>query len=227
MCDPTTPVQYFQYLRGFWKDSLPLTSGGTGHDTTGLTTKFIFPGKTDLCDYGTDGYPPPAPTNPVLGWCEKGEANPPSDRRGLGSMGPFTFEPGEVVNIDVAFIWARAISGDEYSSVQNVQLIADNIKKWYKNNNFPSCEHFEDIDHISQLENSIIIYPNPATSELVIEYSGKKSAYSITDISGRIICSGNIHEEQTRIQIKDLSPGFYIVCITDGGNKVCKKLVKE
>lgn len=133
MCDPQTAIQFYQYLRGYWKDGTRLTYGTTGHNLSGMATDFMFPALTDKCNWGTGGLVPPAPTNPTLGWCEKGEGNPPNDRRLIQSAGPFTLEPGAVNDITTGAVWARATSGDEYASVQMVKLADDKAQKLFEN----------------------------------------------------------------------------------------------
>lgn len=131
--DPKTAVQHYQYLRGYWRDGTHLVFGGTGHAESGTFTDFMFPGITDPCNWGTAGNPPPAPTNPLLGWCEKGEGNPYGDRRLVQSAGPFTLEPGAVNDITTGAVWARAASGDEYESVKLVQTADDKAQKLFEN----------------------------------------------------------------------------------------------
>lgn len=135
ICDPQTAVQYYQYLRGYWKDGTRLTFGGTGHVSSLIYTDFMFPGITDPCNWGTSGNPPPSVPTPNLGWCEKGEtpANPPGDRRLVQSAGPFTLEPGAVNDITTGAVWARATSGDEYESVKQVQQADDKAQKLFEN----------------------------------------------------------------------------------------------
>ncbi|OFZ02375.1 MAG: hypothetical protein A2491_11250, partial [Bacteroidetes bacterium RIFOXYC12_FULL_35_7] len=134
MCDPETAAQHYQYLRGYWKDGTRLIFGGTGHATSGMVTDFLFPGKTDPCNWGTSGNPPsPAPTDPTLGWSEKGEGNAPDDKRLIQSAGPFILEPGAVNDITTGAVWARATSGDEWESVKILQIADDKAQRLFEN----------------------------------------------------------------------------------------------
>ncbi|MBI5218658.1 MAG: T9SS type A sorting domain-containing protein [Bacteroidia bacterium] len=186
MCDPDIAVQYYQYLRGYWKDGLRLTFGGTGRSATGTVTDFMFPGTTDDCDWGTAGNPPPAPTNPTLGWCEKGESNPVADRRLMQSAGPFTLEPGAVNDITVGAVWARATSGDEYESVKCVQMADDKAQKLFEN-----C--FKVLDgpdapelHILEMNKQLIfhIWNKPGSNNYLEQYLQKDPFIVCPMISG-------------------------------------------
>ncbi|MBI4649110.1 MAG: T9SS C-terminal target domain-containing protein, partial [Bacteroidia bacterium] len=43
MGDPTTAVQFYYYLRGYWKDGTRMQYGGTGHLSGGPEADFMFP----------------------------------------------------------------------------------------------------------------------------------------------------------------------------------------
>ena len=77
--DPGSPIHYYNYMTGFWKDGSPFTFGGNAYGGTQPVT-FVYPG------------------NPVAGtgWTERGSGNLPGDRRFLESAGPFTLKPGAV-----------------------------------------------------------------------------------------------------------------------------------
>ncbi|MFH2096383.1 MAG: T9SS C-terminal target domain-containing protein, partial [Bacteroidota bacterium] len=130
MCDPDIAIEYYQYLKGFWKDGTPLTFGGNGHGGT-RETEFMFPGITDKCNWGTKGVDPNY-SNP-LGWSEEAEGTDPDDRRFVQSSGPFTLEPGAVNDITVGMVWARATSGGAYASVAEVQRADDKAQKLFEN----------------------------------------------------------------------------------------------
>jgi hypothetical protein len=127
MGDPSIDVEYYNYLRGYWKDGSPLVHGGTGYGT-GEETDFMFPGRptTDECGWGTEG-------NPQGDWSEESEGNQPFDRRFVQSAGPFTLEPGAVNDITVGMVWARASGGGAWQSVKEVQRADDKAQKLFEN----------------------------------------------------------------------------------------------
>jgi len=128
MGDPSTAVDYYNYLRGFWKDNTPLRFGGTGHSASGTVSDFMFPGypTTDPCGWGTGGVQ-------MGDWSEKLENNQVGDRRFVQSAGPFTLEPGARNDVTVGVVWARATSGGAWGSVMAMQKADEKAQKLFEN----------------------------------------------------------------------------------------------
>lgn len=161
--DPTTALDYYRYLQGFWKDGTPFYYGGSGHisDPTAdpaVPCDFMFPGETDPLGWGTGGLPQ-AP------WTEQTANNPPNDRRFVQSAGPFILKPGAVNNITVGVVWARANSGDPFASVEVLTRADDKAQALFEN-----CFKVLDGPHapdmsVQELENEIILMlSNPQNS---------------------------------------------------------------
>jgi hypothetical protein len=59
---------------------------------------------------------------------------------------------------------------------------------------------------------SISIYPNPATSNLTIETTSNESLhYSITNLIGQEMISGQTQDQKQVIPVESLAPGIYIL----------------
>ncbi|HLN52242.1 MAG TPA: T9SS type A sorting domain-containing protein [Lentimicrobium sp.] len=132
MLDPDYAPQYYNYLRGIWLDNTKMTYGGNGHISTGAygpACDFMFPGDTDICDWGTGGLPP----NGEKYWTEEAVGNPYNDRRFMQSAGPFVLEPGAVNYITVGIPWARATSGGPWASVKLLQVVDDKCQLLFDN----------------------------------------------------------------------------------------------
>ncbi len=82
--------------------------GGNGHITSGGTVNanMLFPGDSDPLLWSTQGV-----NAPTTNWSEVTEANPSGDRKGVGSVGPVTFQPGQVQKLTIALVSARDYSG--------------------------------------------------------------------------------------------------------------------
>lgn len=63
------------------------------------------------------------------------------------------------------------------------------------------------------MENRMIVYPNPARSDIFVDLQGTViKSYSITDLSGRMLKTGNPDSDYNfNINISDLSPGIYLL----------------
>jgi hypothetical protein len=55
------------------------------------------------------------------------------------------------------------------------------------------------------------VYPNPATDYIVLQTSGSKSTYEITDLSGKTTCSGQIEGVETTVPIEGWASGTYLI----------------
>lgn len=129
--DPINASDYYNYLRGFWKDNSPFYYGGSGHISDpeanpAMPCDFMFPGDTDPLGWGTNGQPQ-AP------WTEQSAGNTPYDRRFVQSAGPFVLKPGAVNNITVGVVWARALAGDPFASVDVLRKADDKAQKLFEN----------------------------------------------------------------------------------------------
>jgi len=124
---PETAPEYYYYLKGYWRDGIPLTYGGDGYGGS-IQADFVFPGSpnTDICGFGTAG-------NPQDAWSEETENTPIDDKRFVQSTGPFTLEPGAVNDITFGVVWARAINGGAWASVGELQRADDKAQKLFEN----------------------------------------------------------------------------------------------
>ena len=153
--DPINAADYYNYLRGFWRDGTPFYYGGTGHISDAdanqtVPCEFMFPGDTDPLGWGTSGQPQ-AP------WTEESAGNAAFDRRFVQSAGPFVLTPGAVNNITVGVVWARASGGGPFASVEILRKADDKAQKLFEN-----CFRVLDAPHApdmaaQELENEIIL----------------------------------------------------------------------
>jgi hypothetical protein len=130
--DPEIAPQYYNLLRGIWKDGVHMMWGGNAHPSSGSCgpeCDFMFPGDTDPCYWGTNGAQP----NCMPYWTEETAGNTPYDRRFMQSAGPFTLQPGAVNYITVGIPWARAASGGPFASVELLRQVDDKCQKLFDN----------------------------------------------------------------------------------------------
>ncbi len=130
--DPSIAPEYYNLLRGIWKDGTKMLYGGNAHINSGAygpECDFMFPDETDPCNWGTGGILPNGPKK----WTEEVAGNEPYDRRFMQSAGPFTLEPGAVNYITVGIPWARASSGGPFASVQLLRRVDDKCQRLFDN----------------------------------------------------------------------------------------------
>lgn len=83
------------------------------------------------------------------------------------------------------------------------------------------------IEH--NFKSRILLYPNPTTDVLKIEFIGMFTAKSliITDILGKILYSKNIESNHMEINTSEYSKGIYYVSIIDGNKTLVQKFMVE
>ena len=121
--DPYYTFEYYNILRGFWKDGTAYTEGGNGYGGT-TPVKYVFSGNPQT----------------VGSWNEASSGNLPDDRRGVGIVGPFTINQGQELCIDVAYINAIAYEGTNILSVKELLARAAHIQWWKSTNPGLSCD---------------------------------------------------------------------------------------
>ena len=166
--NPSEGTHFYNYLRGIWKDNVPMTYGGDGHGagqgSTADLCNFMFPGTSDP-DFTTE-------------WTEQTAGNIPADRRFLQSAGPFTLQPGAVNEITTGVVWARAKSGGQTASIALVKIYDKEAQALFDNNfnilNGPDAPDLE----IRELDKELIItMSNGPTSNNLNESYREKDPY--------------------------------------------------
>ena len=128
--DPQAAEDYYHYMQGSWKNNTLMLYGGDGlgiGNVVGPECKFMFPGDSDPCNFGTNGIAPNDGYNTGdKFWTEEECENVPSDRRGLASVGPFSLNAGSTQVIDYAIttVWKN----NEHSAMERMGDFIDSIK---------------------------------------------------------------------------------------------------
>ena len=134
MGDPYTYLEHYNVLNGYWKDGTPYTYGGNGYGGT-TYTNYCFSGD---------------PNNP-LGWSEVTEGFPSGDRRGVGTVGPFTLLAGKTLCIDVAYPNAISYTGNNLNSVSVLKERTSQIIQFYNAQSWDCGEIFTDTNTVAHL----------------------------------------------------------------------------
>lgn len=232
MTDPEYAQDYYNLLSGIWKDGSEIMYGGNGNISSGgygPVCRFMFPGESDTLNWGVGCAPPNGPVN----WTEETAGNAPQDRRGTGVTGPITFMPGDVQDLDIAFIWARDYGPDSpLGSLAKLRLLTDGVNKAFATNRLPNGNFFYGIDdHLQSAETPIYIYPNPSSNYMTIGFGkGNPSANTtieMLDSHGnqikRIIITGQ--QNPVYLDISEIPTGIYFLRILTKETLVVKKAI--
>ncbi|MBI1307141.1 MAG: hypothetical protein GC181_11115 [Bacteroidetes bacterium] len=155
--NPQSPVHYYNYLRGLWKDGACIKYGADGRSGSECAN-YMFPGTSD----------PEHPTN----WTEKTAGNTPQDRRFIQSSGPFTLKPGAVNKVTVGVVWARTSSGGATGSLD---LLKSSSRK--------AQELFDNCFDILDGPDAPLIEVRELSNQLVLMFSDTKRIESYEEIT--------------------------------------------
>lgn len=230
--NPVLANEYYNILHGISAGGSQLTYGDNGYTGT-LQTRYSFPDDSDPLAWGVGGVPQ-AP------WNEVSAALAPGDRRGVGSMGPFTLEPGQINRIVVAFTYARSNAGGPMNSVAALQARVDSIRDFAMANDF--CGGFR--EDLACLGNgsvglneappvataSITVYPVPASDllNIVLPATLRGAALQVVDALGRVVVrvpgTGNL---QRTLDLSHLADGHYTLIGLHADVQARVRFIKE
>ena len=195
--DPTNANEYYYYMQAKFSDSLHITYGGNGLQGDSAVN-FMYPSdpwdSTGWNDYYTSG-------------------SFPYDRRGTGSIGPFNLNAGSVFSLDLAYVFARDMNGDNLSSVMLLKNHIDRIRWFYENDSTPCGGSFSGFLKEKEIKRTFKIYPVPAENYIWVEnnYISQTSEYEIYNLSGQIVMHGLFSGRKSKINISALPSGLYII----------------
>tara|TARA_B100000809_G_scaffold190884_1_gene189533 strand:- start:3 stop:1754 length:1752 start_codon:yes stop_codon:yes gene_type:complete len=216
---PVTEEHFYNYLSGKMLNGNPLS-----YYSTGVDCKYYYPGSSDIFNYGTNG----TPQSP---WSEAGVGNAPGDRVGVGSSGPFTLPSGGSIEIDLALIFGQDFTGSGPSGgVTAMQEAIDTVRSQYSRGITSNCASVVITSINDNLEeSSLVIYPNPFNNAFTINYELENSTalLEVYNVIGEQIQTQTITQNSTIVNLSNQPNGFYFVTITDGTNRISKKIVKQ
>jgi hypothetical protein len=206
--DPQLAIDYYNYSKGIWRDGTPMTVSGYGYnpaDPDLPLARYTFLGTSDPLFAGTNGEDPNYPIEG--GWTEENEGNPPSDRRMVGSSGPFTFAPGDIQHIDLAYIFARESFDDEETVIETLQRFADEVEGM-------QCDPLPAIvlsTDKSPERKPLQVYPNPSSESFSFDLHENSGQLTLIDITGKVVLQQNLNSGVQHIEVAKLSDGIYII----------------
>jgi hypothetical protein len=231
--DPQVAAEYYKFMSGFWKDNSPQIFGGNGHlDNGGVgpECRFMYPDDSDTCNWGTGGELPNGGYNQNgKYWTEFEVGNLPSDRRGLGVSGPFTFEAGAVQELELAFVIGQG--EDHLASVDQLFENLENLFTRVRNGEIIVPNEILDVNDLVAQREKLEVYPNPAADFISLRLpkgiSHAGASYSIINSSGLAVVKGHVHSSTiVTIPVENLDNGFYILVIEQQGKRYFGKFLK-
>lgn len=224
MSDPTNDELYYSYMTAVWPNGDTLCYSTIFSSASDTSCYYVFPGNSDPAYIGTLGVP-------VSPWSEISASSTPGDRRGIGSTGFFTMEPGELNEFDIALIFAKNYLVDSVplAAKSILETRADSIRSYF-NLSYSPCGYFiynalEESKTINEI--SFNTYPNPVSNQLTLMLDAfeNNSMYTVYDVLGNIISSNKISSKTTLIDLTSVSNGVYFIEVKNTITHSAKKLV--
>jgi hypothetical protein len=231
MTDPYYDYDYYKFLQGIWKDNTKMWYGGNGNiydpHSYGPYCDFMFPGLSDLCDWGTGGQPPNGPKD----WTEKTAGNPPQDKRGVGSTGPFTFHPGDAEELDLSFSFARDYGNTSRDgSLSKLFNMIDIVRNAFITNTLPNGGNFNGIaDNYTSTKMRVQIYPNPANTIVNVRFKesvNQPMTIRLINFNGTIVKSFEVKPGNYlfKFDVSGIPAGLYLINLQSKDEVITKKV---
>jgi len=187
-------------------------SASDSYTGVGPQCNYVYPGNSDtLCNWGTNGLMPGGGYNQNgTYWTESAVGNPPKDKQGLASVGPFTFAPKQTIPLDYCFTWARDYNGDNISSAELLRdRIAALAPSWNTLITAP-ITYFGVPDNLQSA--NLTVYPNPIRDKATVVFEGTSpQPYQLFSINGEHLSQGTLKPGSNLLDISTLKPGVYIL----------------
>ncbi len=218
-----TASELYNYLRSIWDDGTHLQYWGNGYGGSGPLCNYMYPGNSDTCNWGTMGVPVAHPPY----WTEANAGNLPYDRIGLGSAGSFTFLPGQVEEVDLAFVFGRDYSATgAMAAIPVMDQRIDSIRSYFNKDITPCGEHLSGINKAPQQSTAFNIYPNPASDYIIVE-TPQKSGIEIYNLQGQLVKQAQTNAGRQYVDISGLAEGLYFIRLQSEKKVEAKKFVKK
>ena len=123
---PSSDANFYSYMKAEYLDSSIFT-----HPNGLNRSTMMYPDSSDL-QYGWSYGGQPSSPIQLPPWSEESVGNAAGDRMMVLSAGPFTFEPGEVVEITAGYLFEEHFQSNK-RTVQELKITADSLQAMFDN----------------------------------------------------------------------------------------------
>jgi hypothetical protein len=201
--DPNTTSDFYNSLLGNWLDSTHLTFGAQGIEGY-IPTNFMYSS---------------SPSD-SLGWSAFQVGTSGMDIRAVGSVGPYDFNPGNVISLDYAFIYAR---DESFDHIENADLLLQNavgIQDLYDGTVTNDCLSGVGLEEYEVFSGTL--YPNPSAHSITID-SEELGLLQMYNVLGELVFEQDKQTKQINIKVSDLEPGVYFIKLNNTATRFMKE----
>ncbi len=212
MSDPNYAVSYYNYTKGLWINNSHFTCGGNASGGS-VNTDYCFPGNSYTLGTCSSN------------WTDYAFSNTRNDKRALGSCGPLSFPAGEMLELELAYVWAQSLTPTTLSSVNKLGAASVVVHHYYDSIIKPQNCVYSNPTSLIQYNNesTIKLYPNPSSSTVYIDSPDLYTKIEILNEFGNIITTSGAVKE---INMEAYASGVYFFKIYTPKGTHFKKVVK-
>lgn len=227
LSDPTTGMQWYNMLNGYFRFGETMYYGGSGYPggpgVTTIPARFMYSGSEDIHYFGTGG------VNPGFSWSEfepagtGSIANPMGDRRGGYSFGKTSLGSGEFIELDYAYVFKRQTTKTValIHPVKDLFTKASAVRSAFLSNQGPCGINFNPIPEdlgVDETEKASAfgVYPNPTNG--VVRISNVSDAGGnilVFDVNGKLVKAVTNYQSLQPLDLSGLEGQFFILKISD------------
>jgi len=209
--DPIIAADYYNYLTGKWRDGGAIVLGGNG-----------LPGSNP----GAQPYPFMFDMDAPQEWTECSAGNTPNDRRFVMSVGPFTmnrYEPLQISTVSYSVLPSQGNPDFSCTELSEVINAADTLQQFYFDNPLPDTSVVGIFSPVES-HSSIGVYPNPSKGSFSIHSDVEQPIdVDVFDLSGRTIATWKNVSSNQALLLQDA--GIYIIHVTMDDKQYVDRLV--
>ena len=133
----------------------------------------------------------------------------------------FTFTSAAGYTVDSVVVDGVTVEFDTVTFTYTLENIRENktIHVEFKEN--------LSISQYNNLDNSVLIYPNPATDQLNIRLSATFDQLEVVNLLGQVIYTANVNEQEFTINVTNYHSGAYFIRLSGKQGVAIKKFIKE
>lgn len=215
---PEIAPEYYNYQRSIFMNGQAqvfLT------DPEEATSRYHAPKNTDPLDAATG-------TGLTIEWNEEDTAEPARDIQAVGSMGPFTIQPGQQFGVSLAYVFVRDSQDEEATVLEAMDERLKNIRLIY-NETDGNCfaDNVLSTHEISAELPMLTVFPNPASEFIQIKSDRLFQSYIIFNSLGAIVATGTENSMTSVIDVSALSKGIYTLQVTHNNTAEIAKFIIE
>lgn len=208
-------------MTGKWRNGDSIKFGGNGYDSdTSYANSRFKNSYNDSYQFGTYGI---EPYDEYEWW------SIPSDKRMIGSSGPFTFEAGTSRDMYLAFVFDRG-GEDPEVALTNVQENIDVIKDLFNSNNLDCGSLALSVNENQIIEsNKLNVYPNPFNDLVYYTYEGSDpdATMHVYDLVGHELMQAKVKQGANQLDLNKFDGNAFLLQLSDREANYTQKVIRR